>query len=431
MTHGRGVALLALIALATMPRFHGDWFGNSKDIPFACLFAWSMLALAALLRAPRLTKRRVIACGGAFGLTLAVRPGGFPLLVALFVAAAAVSLVTSRSTRRGGEDGIDDLGDDSLQGMRERGVALLAAGATAFILAWIIMVLPWPWAHEAPLAHPIEAMRAAASFAVSHPVLFDGSVLSSDALPRHYLPWYLLITTPPLLLVLALTGIVTGLTRARRDLRASFPFLLALLWLVIPVGIAMLVRPNIYNGIRHFLFVLPALALLAAQGAAWLIERGAAGGRGLRVAAVMAASAAILLPVRDLVSLHPYQTTYFNGLVGGVAGADGRYDTDYWLTSYREAMEWVNAQAAARPGEAIHVIVAGDGYINPWIQEYAGPGVVARIVRELPSSPLLPEGVDYYIASRQRGFEHGASEAPIVHRVGRGGATFTVIKGRR
>ena len=29
-------------------------------------------------------------------------------------------------------------------------------------------------------------------------------------------------------------------------------------------------RPNVYDGVRHFLFILPALAVLAAFGASWL-----------------------------------------------------------------------------------------------------------------------------------------------------------------
>src|SRR5262249_12072337 len=56
--------------------------------------------------------------------------------------------------------------------------------------------------------------------------------------------------------------------------------------------------------------------------------------------------------------------TYFNGLVGGVAGADGRFDTDHWPNTYREALRWVNEQAARRPREVVTVAVAGDGYIT-------------------------------------------------------------------
>lgn len=61
------------------------------------------------------------------------------------------------------------------------------------------------------------------------------------------------------------------------------------------------------------------------------------------------------------VRLHPYQSTYFNALVGGVAGADGRYETDYWLSRYKEGIERVNARAAGA-GREVTVLVAADPY---------------------------------------------------------------------
>lgn len=140
--------------------------------------------------------------------------------------------------------------------------------------------------------------------------------------------------------------------------------------------------------------------------------------------------ALLVLPAKDLVALHPYQTTYFNGLVGGVAGADGRYDTEYWLTSYREAIDWVNTQAARRPGATTTVVVAGDDYIVPWVGYYAGSNVRAVVVSAPPPERLLPAGIDYYIATKRWGFDHGYAAAPVVHTIGRAGAVFTVIKGR-
>ena len=70
-----------------LPRFYGHAFINSKDIPFACAVAWSMLALIRLVEA-RGSLGRVLACGLAFGVALALRPGSAPLLAVLGVAIA-------------------------------------------------------------------------------------------------------------------------------------------------------------------------------------------------------------------------------------------------------------------------------------------------------------------------------------------------------
>jgi hypothetical protein len=38
---------------------------------------------------------------------------------------------------------------------------------------------------------------------------------------------------------------------------------------------------------------------------------------------------------------HPHQHVYFNSLVGGVRGAEGRFDLDYWGLSYRKGLEYI------------------------------------------------------------------------------------------
>lgn len=40
--------------------------------------------------------------------------------------------------------------------------------------------------------------------------------------------------------------------------------------------------------------------------------------------------------------LHPYEYIYYNSLVGGLPGANGKYETDYWGAGYREAVYWFN-----------------------------------------------------------------------------------------
>ena len=51
------------------------------------------------------------------------------------------------------------------------------------------------------------------------------------------------------------------------------------------------------------------------------------------------------------VRLHPNQYVYYNSFVGGLKGADGQYETDYWANSYKEAVEQMVAYVKkAEPG---------------------------------------------------------------------------------
>jgi hypothetical protein len=48
-------------------------------------------------------------------------------------------------------------------------------------------------------------------------------------------------------------------------------------------------------------------------------------------------AAGIASPVVEMVRLHPYQYTYFNHLIGGVAGARPYFMVDYWGLSMAQA----------------------------------------------------------------------------------------------
>jgi hypothetical protein len=390
--------------LILLPRFYGHAFVNSKDVPFAALFIWSVFALCRFALAPR-EWLRVAVCGLAVGSALAIRPGGAPILLALLVCVIGFAAFTRRTTG-----------------------PLLLGGICACALAWLVMVAVWPWAHLNPLGHPIEAMRAALAFPAAYPVLFQGEVFRSDQLPRHYVVMYLLITTPPLALGLAGIGLLATLRIQRRGLGhpAALVSAAVQVWLLLPLALATLTRPNVYDGIRHFLFILPAVALLAGLGAASLLQFARTPRHRIIVATALAG--AVCLPVVSLVRLHPYQMTYFNLFVGGLRGADGRYETDYWVSSYREAIEWVNQQAG---GREVQVLVAANSYSTLCASHYLAPGVRMSTLFRGGLEGELPEGVDYYVSTRRYGFDRNFAESPVVHEVGRAGGTFTVIRGRR
>ena len=70
--------------------------------------------------------------------------------------------------------------------------------------------------------------------------------------------------------------------------------------------------------------------------------------------------AALALPgIIAGIQLHPYEYIYYNSFIGGVPGAQGRFETDYWATSYRAAMNYVNTIAPANG----KIFVAGPSYI--------------------------------------------------------------------
>jgi hypothetical protein len=251
-------------------------------------------------------------------------------------------------------------------------------------------------------------------------------------LPWYYLPKYIWITTPPVILALALFGFVAQLWRVREKSRDHhLTWLLTAVWFLLPVFSFMALRPTIYDGARHFTFILAAMALLAGLGAVALARGMTALAPRLGRLNVVFALALCMTPVGDLVALHPYQSSYFNSFVGGLPGAFGRYPLDYWGSSLRESVLWINARTASthtssRPATVL--LGVPTTYANGAATVYAAPHVS---VVAMPNLPLTaPEGMafDFYLAPVRYGMAARFADSPIVFAVTREGVPFNVVR---
>jgi hypothetical protein len=288
-------------------------------------------------------------------------------------------------------------------------------------------VFCWPWTHAAPLTRPFRALAEATNFSFHYTLLFAGEAIDSGALPRDYLLHYLAIVTPPLTLLLAAAGLLLAMRDGfRRDgSDRQLPALALLCWVGLPLGWVVMSRPNLYDGIRHFIFLLPALALGGGLAAAWIVRRVTAK---LRTVSAIALTLALAAPLLSSVRLHPYQSSYFNLLVGGVAGASRNYDVDYWASSYREASLWVREQL----DQPATIAVACNGHNRPaaaYYLEQAGSTPALRVICVWDGSERVPSDVRYFIGMRR----HGKASAffpdwPIAHRVERQGSWFSLVK---
>jgi hypothetical protein len=110
--------------------------------------------------------------------------------------------------------------------------------------------------------------------------------------------------------------------------------------LLLPLMAALVTRPTLYDAQRHFLFLFPPLAALSGIA----LARFTSDARIWKTARMTTLGVwlfAALLVAMQIVQLHPYEYVYFNRSVGGLRGAAGRYETDYWGASYREGLAWV------------------------------------------------------------------------------------------
>ncbi|MCX6071572.1 MAG: hypothetical protein NTU91_12075 [Chloroflexi bacterium] len=204
--------------------------------------------------------------------------------------------------------------------------AAIAAGVT---------YATWPYLWAAPLGnylHAIQGMAAVPSI-LGVLVLYGGRVISSESLPFDYLPRLMLLTlTEPAIILATLGGI--GLARHRLARSAPATALLPIvLWFALPLGYVVVTSQQMFDQYRHFLFILPPVFILAGLGLDWIFDHARLSWMKSIILLLSLAPCAL-----GIIQLHPYEYAYFNTASGGMAAASRHYETDYWLTCYREAM---------------------------------------------------------------------------------------------
>lgn len=339
---GPRAGFIAALFLLLTPNYYGQMFNNPTDIPFAAGAIWSIYYIVRLLPLlPRPPLSLVLRFGLACGLTLGVRVGGFLFLAYLGLALALFAMWRGLEAR---ETGIF---------ARDAAVCLARVFLPALAVAYAVMLVCWPWAQRAPIAHPFAALATFSHETFPFRTLFDGRHIEASDLPWTYLPVYIALTLPELILALVTAAPFVALWALRRGLAPSGRdailgrFLVAFA-IVFPVAYAIAIRAVLFNGMRHFMFVLPpiavAAALVADRALDWLQRQS------WRTAAYGALALYGLTQITIMARLHPDEYVYYNALIGGPKGAQGLFRLDYWANSYDEAVRGLRRRLKARYG---------------------------------------------------------------------------------
>jgi hypothetical protein len=349
---GPRAGLIAAVALTLCGAWCGAVFNHTKDIPFAAAMMGATLFLVRIAR--QLPSPRAIDVAG-FGVLAGAALGVRSLGLLLFVYLGLAVIIYLPWPERGGA--------------RLRFAASAALKSSpAVALAYLIMIMAWPWAALSPL-NPIRGLFAFSEFHYPIRTMFAGRVYEMADVPRIYVSGYLLIRVPLITLAGAALAMISLLWRRpgqetplrRRDLA------LVSSTIVFPVACQVLFHGPGFTGMRHFLFVLPPLATVAGVGFSELIDALEMRGRPLACGAIALICACFLWEGITLVRLHPYESLSYNALVGGLPGAFRRYDLDYWFNSMPEAIRILEAFVrdkvpveAVEPPKIYSVAVCGE-----------------------------------------------------------------------
>ena len=317
---GTRAAWLAAALLVVMPRYLAESMNNTKDLPFAVLMLAGLYYILTIKpEYPYVSWSHALKLAVAIALALDVRSMGLVLFGYTGIGLAIAAIASG-----------------------ERSATRIAATAGRFALITLGGLLGgavfWPWAQQSPLVRPIQAFFMASSFSWGNPSLFAGQDLAATELPWYYLPTWLGMTLPPVVIAGACASIARlwSIKTSRVQLAAIWAFVL------IPATYAVVRGLTLYDGIRHLFFIVPPIAVLAAAGWDFALS--------LRPVQIAWAAAALLAlgvaePLAFQLRNHPNQTVYFTPVMGGPRAAFGRYEMDYWGNCMLEAVRWSATQA--------------------------------------------------------------------------------------
>jgi 4-amino-4-deoxy-L-arabinose transferase-like glycosyltransferase len=357
---GPTAGLVALLLLATCPIYDGHMYINAKDAPFAAGMAVLLLAIVhAFDEYPEPSRRSVAFVGIGLGLAFGSR-----VLAILAVFAAAVALVAVA---------VDEY-QHHRRGALMRLVRFIWLMLPAVLIGYLLMGLLWPWSVLSPLNPLYASDYFSGFFEKPWRELFDGRLISVPDMPASYLPQMFSIKLPEIMLALGLVGAVGTVTAGvsgRLPARRGGALFAVMMSAFFPVIVAMIAHPALYNGLRHFLFVIPPFAVLGGFAGAAIFDFARRQGRGYAMAAAVVFLAGIALPITDIIRLHPFQYSSYNWISGGVKMAHDNYMLDYWGLAFKQASDALRNKLGERdenppPGRR-------------WVVEICGPQRPAEV----------------------------------------------------
>lgn len=299
------VGLLGSLILLFTPRFFGDLASNLKDPVFAI---YSLAVVLSMLWTQKMSNLflRAIVIGIPLGFAAASRTVGYSLILGYGLYLLIQQFQLFKASIR-------------------KLPSLFIECFTLLIITVLVHAIQMPFVARDPMRHLIRLMEVARAYPWDGPMLYLGSTVTALNKPWHYLPVWIGITTPLFILIFWLLS--------HRFVLKNKTILLMNILVWVNIVLYYVIHPIIYDGTRHYLFIVVFMAVVALI--TWY-EMWSSGDKYKKIILTILLSLNLISIADQYRLLHPYEYVYFNELVGYLPGAFGKFETDYWGTSYFE-----------------------------------------------------------------------------------------------
>lgn len=327
------IALFGCLLLILSPRIFADAFYNSKDLLFMSFCIISSYTCIRFLN--KSTLKNLIWHSLATAATINIRIlGVFILLVTLgFV---IMEIIKANPTRRR---------------------SIYKFGLSYLLLTILLTILFWPYLWENPLNF-YTAFKSMSNFRWPDHVLYFGEEILARNLPWHYIPVWIVISTPFMYTLAFIFGFyliaknMAGFLRNKKIIpyetdqeRANLLFLGCFL---LPLIAVIALKSVLYDGWRQMYFIYPFFLLVGLNSIHHLLfDRTIIQPRFLRITTYIGFFLTFCFTLFFMIRNHPYQNVYFSILTDNYA--EKNFEKDYWALSGREGLEHILKIDNAKP----------------------------------------------------------------------------------
>lgn len=318
--------IITLILIFLSPKVLGHSFNNPMDIPFAMAFIFAIYyMLKYSLSFPKISIASSIGISIGIGIALSIRVGGL-LLFAYLAFMLGINYMFKIRIK-------DWFKKPSLLLLSK----LLLVVLLISVFSYIIGILFWPYALENPFTGVLNALKSMTNIPVGLKQLFKGEYILSFDLPWYYSIKYILMTTP--IVIFVGLAIFIGSIPFRKEPRNNYLFYSFLAFaFVFPITYTIYKNSNLYGGWRHLLFAYAPIVVLSGAGFNFLLSKK---NKYIKYGTLALLGVLLVHPIKHVIKNHPYQYVYYNEIAGGVKGAYGNYELDYYYHSLKKGAEWL------------------------------------------------------------------------------------------
>ena len=330
-------------------------------MPFALGMLMGVYYIMRFIKAfPNPTFRDMAKLAIAIGFAISIRVGGILLIPFLMVAVFVQYLFEWRKQYT--------LGSKEAKQLIIRSLVLCIAG-------YLLGLVFWPYGLQSPISNPLKALGEMSNFSTPIGMLFNDNKIVSDNVPWFYIPKWIFISTP----LIVLLGIVVSpylfVSKKYSFSQVFFLFFVSLF----PLLFVIYKKSPLYDGWRHLFFIFPPLVVLSGLVFMAIIEKVKSSTAKYIVIGFIVIG--LLLPAKWCIANHPNEIVYFNELVGGIDGAYSHYETDYYMNSLKQA-----SFKLAKQYDLFHTkdtVVIASNAIEPVIQYFSriNPKIVCVYIR--------------------------------------------------